>query len=142
MGGSPPTESGRVRFDRMPRSRALSRSTAASAGNSSREPRTQPCGRAHLLHEPGVLLLAQRRDRRHTFQAQVDVRGRKDIRGRIRPLPQHREIDAEKLADSAQRVFDLAIHLAGGRLMNREERSEISVSNSRRLPKFSAACRS
>ena len=34
------------------------------------------------------------------------------VRGRARPLPKHRQIDAEKLADTAQRVLDLAVHLA------------------------------
>ena len=33
--------------------------------------------------------------------------------GRRRPLPEHREIDAEKLADAAQRVADLVVHPAG-----------------------------
>jgi hypothetical protein len=32
------------------------------------------------------------------------------IRVRTRPLPEPREIDAERLADTAQRVFDLAVH--------------------------------
>ncbi len=40
MGSSPPTESGRVRFDLTPNRRQLSRSTSASAGSSSSEEMT------------------------------------------------------------------------------------------------------
>jgi hypothetical protein len=50
----------------------------------------------------------------------------------------HLEIEGEKLADTAQRIFDLPIPSPGGRLMNLEERSEISVSNSRRVRRPSA----
>ena len=36
---------------------------------------------------------------------------RDDTRVGVRPLPEHREIDAEEVADTAQGVLDLAVHL-------------------------------
>ena len=49
----------------------------------------------------------------HARQGRVRVCGCDDVRGDCRPLPEHREIDAVKLADTAQRPFDLAVHLVG-----------------------------
>ena len=34
------------------------------------------------------------------------MRGRHDTRGRTRPLPEHRDIDTDELADTAQGVLD------------------------------------
>ena len=36
--------------------------------------------------------------------------------GAARPLPEHGDVDAEQLADAAQRVLDLAVHLAGAQV--------------------------
>jgi hypothetical protein len=49
--------------------------------------------------------------------------GRSDIRGDIRPLPQHRKIDAERLAQATQLAFDLAVHLAKAQVA--ETRGEV-----------------
>ena len=51
-----------------------------------------------------------------------------------RPLPERRKVDTKNLADSALHALDLLVDLAGGRLMNLEDRSEISVSKARRSP--------
>ena len=44
----------------------------------------------------------------------VGVGGHDDRRRPSRPLPEDREIEAEELADPAERVLDLAVHLARG----------------------------
>ena len=67
----------------------------------------------HLACYPGVMLLAKRLRRYLTSQGVVDVGGRDHIGGLARPLPQHTEIDADELTDTAQRVLDLAVHLVG-----------------------------
>ena len=66
-----------------------------------------------LLPDPGELLLAQRLGRKQPFQGGVGVGGCDHVRGGCRPLPQHREIDPEELADTAQCVLYGTVHLAG-----------------------------
>ena len=66
-----------------------------------------------LALDPGEALLADRlADCRH-LRGDIDVGRRDDGRIRCRPLPEHAEVDAERLADAAQRVLDLAVHLVG-----------------------------
>ena len=72
--------------------------------------------RQQLPPDPGELLLSQRPCSRQAFQGVVRVGGCEDTRGRARPLPEHGEIDAERLAGPAQRVFDLAVHLVGSQV--------------------------
>jgi hypothetical protein len=72
------------------------------------------------------------------FPAGMDVGGGDDVRRLIRPLPQQREVDSDKLADTAQRVLDLVVDLDRGQVDDLEERSEMSVSNSR-SPRRSSA---
>ncbi len=67
----------------------------------------------HLLHKPGELILAQRLGRLETLLGAVEVRRLEVGRSWRRRLPEHRQIEAEELADGAQRAFDLAVHLAG-----------------------------
>ena len=45
------------------------------------------------------------------IQRGVGVGGREDSRGHTRPLPEDRQVEAEKLADTTQRVLDLAVDL-------------------------------
>jgi hypothetical protein len=59
------------------------------------------------------MLLGVRRGRLLTVLRGIGVRGRDDARGAGRPLPEHRIVEAEKLADTAQRVLDLPVHFAG-----------------------------
>ena len=86
---------------------------------------------------PGELLLAQRLGRLQILLRGVDVGGRDDIRVRAdhcqstaRSMP--RTSQTRRSASSISRSTS-----PGGRLMNLEERSEISVSNSRRHPSCS-----
>ena len=99
----------------MPKWRQLSRSTAASAGSSSSERQRRPCGRpASACRTQGNCSWRHRPDGdRAVLPRAVDVGGRDDAGACGRPLPEHREIEAEQLADPAQRVLDLAVHLAG-----------------------------
>ena len=77
----------------------------------------------YLLCGPGVLLLAHRLGRSQAFLGAPGVGGCDDARDCVRPLPKHRKIDAERLADTAQRVLDLAVHLGGSQVD--ESRGEI-----------------
>ena len=136
-GGSPPTESGMHRADWMPNRRQVSRSTAASAGRSSIEGGDQPAGQ-HLLDGPGVLLLAHRVGRTQAFLGAVGVGGH-DHPGAA--ADHCHSTDNSIPSGSQTRRSPSSISRStssGGRLMNREERSEISVSNSRRLPRSRA----
>ena len=72
----------------------------------------QPAGQ-HLLDGPGVLLLAHRVGRTQAFLGAVGVGGHDHPGGCGRPLPQHRQVDPERLADTAQPVLDLAVDLVG-----------------------------
>ena len=65
----------------------------------------------HLGDDPRVLLVVQRLGRWYGALGVVGVRGQDDGRVRARPLPEHGQIDAERLADPAQRVHDLAVQL-------------------------------
>ncbi len=64
-----------------------------------------------FLRVPGKLCLVQRSGGWYAL-AGVDMCGRGDTRSEIRPLPQHRQVDAERHRHATQRVFDLAVYLA------------------------------
>ena len=70
----------------------------------------------HLLYAVGVMLLAHRLRRWQAFLGIVEVGGGDDVRGLTCPLPEHCKIDSKQVADTAQRTFDLAVHLAGGQI--------------------------
>ena len=97
----------------MPRRRALSRSTAASCRQLVQRRDHDHAAGPHLRRDPGVEFLDQRLAGAACLARGVGVGGRDDVRCRRRPLPKHGVVDAEKLADAAQRVLDLAVHLVG-----------------------------
>jgi len=59
-----------------------------------------PVAGQHLLYAPRVLVLPQGIEALRTFWWEIDVGGRDDFWGRIRPLPKHRDIQVENLADT------------------------------------------
>ena len=67
----------------------------------------------HLPHDPGVLLLGARTAIGLGDPGGEGVGGHDRLRVDRRPLPQGCEVEAERLADPAQGVLDLAVDLAG-----------------------------
>ena len=95
-GGSPPTEEreGQVRLDAekaavLPVDGGLRRQIVERGDH-------DPSAGRHLLRVPGELLLAQRLGRPETRLGAVEVRGREVRRSGHRPLPEHRQVDAEE----------------------------------------------
>ena len=70
----------------------------------------------HLLEVPGAQLLPQRVGTGRPLYRPVHVGGRGDAWFCRRPLPQHREVDAQKLADWRSSVLDRAVDVAGRQL--------------------------
>ena len=77
----------------------------------------------YVLDRPGVPVLAQRLGRSQALQGPPGVGGCDDARVGVRPPPKHRQIEAERLGDTPQRVLDLAVDLGGRQL--HESRGEI-----------------
>ena len=66
-----------------------------------------------LTLHPGETLLADRLVAPDLLWREIDM-GRRDDRWiQRRPLPEHAEVDAERLADAAEGVLDLAVHRVG-----------------------------
>jgi hypothetical protein len=65
----------------------------------------------HLADDPRVEILLEGLGLWEHSERIVDMGGPDDRRDCIRPLPQHGEIDAERLADAAQPLLDFAVNL-------------------------------